>query len=207
MASRIATIAELRTLYREPGKLVESKLKTSLDEGSRRFIERCPFVLVGTLGEDGRLDVSPRGGPPGFLRVLSDGSIAIPDLNGNNLIDSLRAIVETGSVGMLFVHPGRDETLRVNGSAYVTVDPEVLSGFTTDLRLPKSAVVVEPREVFVHCAKAFRRAQLWDPESWTFADAPDAASILQCQLDLPDGALEQLRDSLDKSYVEGLAAD
>jgi uncharacterized protein len=208
MASRIETVEELRALYREPSQLVKNKLKASLDEVSRRFIERCPFVLVGTMGADGRLDVSPRGGPAGFLRVLSDGAIAIPDLNGNNLIDTLRAVVETGAASLLFVLPGRDETLRVNGPAFVTADPDLLCGFTQELRVPKSAIVVETAEVFVHCAKAFRRADVWNPQSWVaFADAPDAADILRCQLDLPDESEQKLRESLERSYAEGLAAD
>lgn len=208
MVTRIASLDDLRELYREPNNLVRSKLKSSLDAASVKFVERCPFVLVGTLGADGKLDVSPRGGPSGFVRVRSDGTIAIPDLNGNNLIDSLRAIVETGRVGLLFVMPGRDETLRVNGRAFVTGDPSVLGEFTNELRTPKSAIVVEPDEVFIHCAKAFRRGEIWNPESWSaLADAPDGADILTCQLELPPDAELTLRDNLEKSYVEGLAAD
>ena len=208
MTTRLSTVEELRTLYRDPSQLVRAKLKESIDAASRTFIERCPFVLVGTVGADQRHDVSPRGGPPGFIRVLSDGSIAIPDLNGNNLIDTLRAVVETGAIGLLFVMPGRDETLRVNGRAYVSADPTLLEAFTHELRTPKSAIVVEPVEVFVHCAKAFRRGDVWRPESWaSFADAPDAAEILQCQFDLPTEAADQLRGSLEQSYTEGLAVD
>ena len=208
MTSRIATITELRELYREPSQLVLGKLKPTLDAASIKFIERCPFVLISTLGADQKLDVSPRGGPSGFIRVLSDGSIAIPDLNGNNLIDTLRAIVETGRAGLLFVMPGREETLRVNGTAFVTAEPAVLEGFTTELRTPKSAIVIEPEEVFIHCAKAFRRGAVWNPETWpTLSDAPDAVDILSCQLELPDSATAKLRESLMASYDGDLAAD
>jgi uncharacterized protein len=208
MTTRIGSVEELRELYREPSALVRGKVKVDLDAASIRFIERSPFLFVGTNGADGRLDVSPRGGPPGFVRVRTDGTIAIPDLNGNNLIDTLRAIVETGFVGLLFVLPGREETLRVNGSAFVTADSKVLGEFTNELRTPKAAIVVEPHEVFVHCAKAFRRGSVWDAESWpTHADAPDAADILTCQLDLSPEHDRALRDGLEKSYKTDLEAD
>lgn len=205
-AGRIRTLDELLTLYRTPSALVRSKVQPSLDPASQRFIEQAPFLLLSTIGQDGRLDVSPRGGPPGFVRVLPDGSIAVPDLNGNNLLDTLRAVVATGKIGMLFVHPGRDETVRVNGEAFVTVDPDLLDGFTAELRRPKSAIVVQPSEVFVHCAKAFRRGRVWQPESWAaFADAPDAVDILQCQLNLAD--VDDLRAGLQRGYDEELAED
>ena len=208
MTTRLNTIEDLRELYREPSQLVQGKIKTTIDNASRAFIEHSPFVLIATLGGDGRLDVSPRGGPAGFLRVRSDGSIAIPDLNGNNLIDTLRAIVETGRAGLLVIHPGREETLRVNGKAFVTVDPSVLGEFTAELRPPKSAIVVEPEEVFIHCAKAFRRGGVWNSETWgSFADVPDAVDVLSCQLELSEDATEKLRGSLQQSYAADLAAD
>jgi uncharacterized protein len=208
MTTRVTSVAELRDTYREASQLVQGKIKPTLDAVSRAFIERAPFVLIATVGGDGRLDVSPRGGPSGFIRVRSDGTIAIPDLNGNNLIDTLRAVVESGRAGLLILHPGKEETLRVNGTAFVTTDPEVLAEFTSELKTPKSAIVVEPHEVFIHCAKAFRRGGVWQSESWaSFNDAPDAVDILQCQLDLPEAVTQQLRTSLESDYVAGLAAD
>jgi uncharacterized protein len=208
MTSRIASLTELREIYREPSAMVQSKLKSTLDPASTRFVERSPFVLIATLGLDGKLDVSPRGGPSGFIRVQSNGAIAIPDLNGNNLIDTLRAIVETGRAGLLFVLPGREETLRVNGSAFVTNDPAVLTTFTDELRIPKSAIVVEPSEVFIHCAKAFRRGGVWQHDTWpALADAPDAVDILSCQLDLTADTDAYLRASMQKSYASDLQQD
>ncbi len=208
MTTRVSTVEELRELYREPSRLVQSKVKATLDAASRRFIERAPFVLIATLGGDGKLDVSPRGGPPGFIRVRTDGTIAIPDLNGNNLIDTLRAVVESGRAGLLVMHPGREETLRVNGTAFVTADPVVLAEFTAELRPPKSAIVVDPEEVFIHCAKAFRRGGVWNSESWsTYDDAPDAVDILSCQLDLSAETGEKLRASLELGYIADLEAD
>jgi uncharacterized protein len=202
----ITTVDQLRALYREPSELVRAKVKGSLDSMSVAFIQRATFLTVATVGADGRVDVSPRGGPSGFVRVLDDGTIAIPDLNGNNLLDSLGAIVETGKVGTMFVHPGREETLRVNGHAHVSVDPELLAGFTAELKTPKCAIVINPVEVFIHCAKAFRRGEMWKPETWpSFHDAPDAIDIIRCQLDLPDD--DSLRSGLQRGYEEELAED
>ena len=203
---RVETVEQLRGMYRPPSELVRAKVGAGLDVVSTAFVERSTFVLLATVGGDGRVDVSPRGGPSGFVRVLDDGSIAIPDLNGNNLLDTLRAVVETGKVGMMFVHPGREETLRVNGQAYVTIDPELLAGFTTELKVPKCAIVVQPTEVFIHCAKAFRRGEVWKPESWpSFHDAPDAIDVIRCQLNLDDDAA--LRANLQQGYADELADD
>jgi uncharacterized protein len=205
---RIITVDQLKELYRDPSQLVQSKVKAVIDPVSAAFIEHCPFLLMGTQGADGRLDVSPRGGPPGFIRVLSDGRVAIPDLNGNNLIDTLRAVVETGRVGMIFVMPGREETLRVNGSAYVSVDPDLLAGFTAELKPPKAAIVVAPNEVFIHCAKAFRRGHVWDTAMWDelATNAPDGIDMLSCHLGLPDGGAE-FRKHAEAAYEAELAAD
>jgi uncharacterized protein len=208
MPTRVHTVNELRELYREPSQLVQGKIKAAIDPVSQRFIERSPFVMIATLGGDGRVDVSPRGGPAGFIRVRTDGTIAIPDLNGNNLIDTLRAVVESGRAGLLVIHPGKEETLRVNGTAFITTDPEVLGEFTSELRPPKSAIVVEPEEVFIHCAKAFRRGGVWNSDSWALlGDAPDAVDILSCQLELSAETSARLRGSLQSSYTADLEAD
>ena len=207
MSVRIDTVEALRDLYREPSPLVKAKVRAALDAPCIDFVQRSPFVLIATVGADGRVDVSPRGGPSGFVRVLPDGTVAIPDLNGNNLLDTLRAVVETGTAGTIFVLPGQDETLRINGRAHVSIDPVVLGGFTAELRTPKSAIVIEPHEVFIHCAKAFRRGQVWQPESWpALMDGPDAVDILRAQLDLQvDDAV--LRANFAKGYAADLAAD
>ena len=205
--TRITTIEQLRGMYREPSELVQAKVQASLDPLSIQFIQRATFLTIATVGADGRVDVSPRGGPSGFVRVLEDGSIAVPDLNGNNLLDTLRAVVETSRAGMMFVHPGRDETLRVNGDAHISVDPELLSGFTAELKTPKCAIVVRPVEVFIHCAKAFRRGGVWKPETWSsFGDAPDAVDILRCQLSLGDEE-SSLRAGLQREYERELSED
>ena len=136
--------AALRELYRLPHAFVTGKVKGDLDPGSIAFIGRSPFVLVGTQGPDG-LDVSPRGGAPGFVKVLGPNTLAIPDLSGNNLLDTLTNVVRDGRVGLLFTVPGKDETLRVNGRALVVTDDDVLDRFVDDVRRPKAAIAVAGR--------------------------------------------------------------
>jgi uncharacterized protein len=200
----IGTLEQLRILYREPSALVTGKIQPKLDAVSSQFIGLSRLVMVSTVDTHGRLDVSPRGGPEGFIRIDEAGRVLIPDLNGNNLLDTLSNIVSTGRAGAMFIRPGLDETVRVNGPAAITIDPEVLSSFTTELRVPKSAIVITPDEVFIHCAKAFRRSQTWDPSSWC-TDGPDAVSVLSCQLGLEDSP--ELRASFAKGYADELALD
>ena len=143
--------------------LAVQKFQISLGVHSREFIARSPFVCIGTQDLAGRADVSPRGDPPGFVRILDDKTLAIPDRPGNNRLDSLSNIVANPNVGLLFVIPGFDDTLRVNGTAKLTTDPTLLETMVVNNRRPTLAIVVEVREVFMHCAKAFRRSHLWDP--------------------------------------------
>ena len=204
----IETVEQLAELYHAPSQLVQAKVRSGIDAGSARFISTAPFLLIGTTGADGRNDVSPRGGPSGFVKVLDDNYVAIPDLNGNNLIDTIRGIVETGRAGVIFVVPGQDETLRLNGQACVTTDGSILDRWNDELRRPKSAIVVRADQVFVHCAKAFRRSHLWDPTTWAqYEGAPDCANILETQGLLGDVAASVVRSSLEEGYVAGLDYD
>jgi len=205
--SFINSIDQLEELYRSPSRIVQSKKLRSLDEASAAFIKRSPFVLIATTGADGGSDVSPRGGPPGFVRVLDDRHVAIPDLNGNNLIDSLRGIVATRRAGLLFVVPGKDETVRFNGAAWLTTDDSVLELWEGELRRPTTTIVVRADEVFIHCAKAFRRGQVWDPSSWAaIADAPNGAEVL-CAQGLIESADPVLLEAVERGYAADLAAD
>lgn len=205
--SIVATDEQLAELYRAPSRIAASKKMGVLDDASAGIIERSPFVLVATSGADGSLDVSPRGGPPGFVRVLDEHHVAIPDLNGNNLIDSLRGVVANGRAGLLVLVPGKDETLRVNGAAWVVTDPSVLGLWAAELRRPTTATVIRTDEVFMHCAKAFRRGKVWDPDSWTeLGDAPDGLDILNAQglVATNDAAT---REFLEQGYAADLALD
>jgi uncharacterized protein len=207
VGSIVASLDELGTLYREPGAIAAAKKAGVLDDASMLLLSVSPFVMLGTLGPDGRLDVSPRGGPPGFVRVLDERHLAIPDMNGNNLIDSLRAIVATGRVALLVVVPGKNETVRVNGPAWVTTEPDVLDLWSDELRRPVTAIVVRVEEVFMHCAKAFRRGRVWDVTSWEeLVGAPDGLDVLAAQglVATNDAAT---REFLEGIYVADLAAD
>jgi PPOX class probable FMN-dependent enzyme len=205
--SVVTSLDQLAALYRAPIDLVAAKKADVLDEASVGILEKSPFVLIATTGADGALDVSPRGGPSGFVRVLDQHHVAIPDLNGNNLIDSLRGVVATGRAGLLVLVPGKDETLRVNGAAWVTTDAKVLDLWAGELRRPTTAIVVRSDEVFMHCAKAFRRGRVWDASSWgELADAPDGLAVLASQGLVPTNDAAT-REFLDQSYLDDLARD
>jgi PPOX class probable FMN-dependent enzyme len=171
----LRTEADLRERFRPPAGLAVAKEIDRLDHHCRAVIGRSPFVLVGTRNPDGTADVSPKGGPPGFVHVLDDTTLAMGELPGNNRLDSFRNVVADGAVGLLFLVPGVGETLRVNGRGLVVADEEVLAVTAIDGRRPKVALVVEVREAFVHCAKAVRRAGLWEPTSWP--DVSDLSTV------------------------------
>jgi PPOX class probable FMN-dependent enzyme len=160
MSTRIASQESLRAFYKSPNPRSVAKEIVRLDRHCRRFVELSPFVVLGTSGAKGE-DVSPRGGRPGFVRVLDDTHLAIPDFPGNNRLDSLENIIETGRVGLLFLVPGVDETLRVNGSAAIDVDPDLRALGTVDGKLPRAVILVVVEQAYLHCGKALMRSQLW----------------------------------------------
>lgn len=205
ITDQVTDLAGLAEMYREPSELAVNKQFSVIDDASARFIDRCPFLILSTTNGDDSIDASPRGGPPGFLQRLDDQHIAIPDLNGNNRLDSLRNIVEHGRAGLLLMIPGKDETVRINGVATLTAAPEILDGFTAELRRPKLAIVVQTNELYGHCAKAFRRGRVWDVESWAdVCDAPDLADVVAEQFGMD---LEVSRNRLERSYTDDLALD
>lgn len=156
---RIATTEALRELYPPPTGPSEKKVMTSLEKHSRRFLELCPFLVLATAG-----DASPKGDPPGFVRVLDDRTILLPDRVGNDRVDSMRNILRDPRVGLLCFLPGLSETLRINGRAEITTDPELLAPCTVRGKLPKTGLLIHIDEVFMHCANAILRAHLWDPD-------------------------------------------
>jgi uncharacterized protein len=182
-AGALASEAELRALYERPGERARRKQIEGVDAMARRLIALAPFVFVASHDADGRADVSPRGGPPGFVAVLDDRHVAVPDATGNRRLDTLRNVIATGHAGLLFVIPGRGQTLRVNGPARVTARPDVLERLTPVGKPPRSAIVVEAAEVFAHCQKAFVRSRLWDPATWpAAADQPTQAEVTHAHL-------------------------
>ena len=177
MGERVVTSeAALRALYGFPGERAVAKEHPTLDEHCRAFIAHAPFLVMGTAGADGRCDVSPKGDIPGFVHVLDDRHLAIPDRIGNNRLDGLRNIVENDHVGLLFFIPGREDTLRVNGRARIVQDELLLDTLAVAGKRPVTALVVEVEQCFLHCARAFKRAGLWQPERW-----PDAAEVPSMQ--------------------------
>ncbi|HEX9952514.1 MAG TPA: pyridoxamine 5'-phosphate oxidase family protein [Rubricoccaceae bacterium] len=160
----IESVADLRQLYPEPKGRAIAKQLDRLDVHCRRFIGLSPFAVLATTSGDGRLDSSPRGGDPGFVHVRDDRTLWLPDASGNNRLDSLSNVVETGRVGLLFLIPGVDETLRVNGAARVCDDAEALGPFDADRRTPRVVLEVTVEEAYLHCAKALMRSRLWSSE-------------------------------------------
>ena len=161
----IETVEELRSSYGEPSERAVKKSLDHLDRHCRQFIELSPFVILASAGADGRVDCSPRGDPAGFVAVLDDKTILLPDRRGNNRTDSLTNVLENPYVGMLFLIPGVDETLRLNGRATVTTDPARLEPLAVNGRVPRSGLVVEVEEVFLQCTKALVRSRLWADET------------------------------------------
>lgn len=152
---------QLRALYGFPQGRARQKQLSRLETHCLNFIRLSPFVIISTSNAAGQLDVSPRGGRPGFVLAQDENHLVIPDAKGNKRLDSLVNIIETGRVGLLFLIPGIDETLRVNGSATVTADANLLQRFTEERHPPKTCLVVEVEEAFLHCAKALMRSRLW----------------------------------------------
>ena len=156
----------LRSLLGEPSELVQAKVTDRLNDLTRQFVERSPFLCLATSAADGTCDVSPRGDPPGFVRILDERTLVLPDRPGNRLADSHRNVLQNPQVALLFVIPGVTDTLRVNGRATIVTDPELLAACAVEGKTPKLGLVIDIDEVFTHCSKAFLRAQLWDPERY-----------------------------------------
>lgn len=200
-AGALERVAQLRGLYDAAMERAVRKDIARLDEMCRRLIAASPMLFVASVSEDGRCDVSPRGGAPGFVSVLDDHHLAIPDATGNRRLDTLENIVATGRAALIFLVPGRDTTLRVNGSARVTARPELLGRLTPVGKPPRTAIVVRAEEVYAHCAKSFVRSELWDPATWPDpAGLPSPAQVSAAHQRQPGWTVEQeeqrQRDSL-----------
>jgi PPOX class probable FMN-dependent enzyme len=198
----------LRSLFHATHALAIQKMQGSLDKHAQAFIRRSPFLCIGTQNLDGRADVSPRGDPVGFVKILDQHTLAIPDRPGNNRLDTLVNILANPNVGLIFIIPGFDDTLRVNGQASLVNDPELLEGMSINDRVPKLAIVVKVNEVFLHCAKAFRRSQLWNPDH--FQDRGEMPSLSKIILDQTTGApsdddeMRKIDDELEEEYKQTL---
>ena len=155
---RIESAEALRAIYPPPQGPSAKKVMGSLEKHSRRFLELCPFLVLATAG-----DASPKGDPPGFVRVIDDKTIFLPDRVGNNRVDSMLNVLDDPRVGLLCFLPGLNETLRINGRAEITTDPALLEPSAVRGKVPKTGLLIHIDEVFIHCANAILRAHLWDP--------------------------------------------
>lgn len=162
---KIESTTQLRSLYPAPRERAVRKQLAQLDVHCRRFIALSPFVVVASGGPSGAMDTSPRGGAPGFVRTVDARTLLIPDSPGNNRLDTLDNIIATGRIGLLFLIPGVDETLRVNGTATLRTDDGAIAAFADDKRRPKLVIEVGVAEAYLHCAKALMRSALWHPAS------------------------------------------
>lgn len=201
----VTSEAELRALLGEPRELVIKKQLPALDRHCRAFIALSPFLLIGTANAEGQCDVSPRGDAPGFVLALDDHTLAIPDRPGNRRIDSLRNIVTHGGVGLLFMIPGVEETLRINGRASIVRDADLMARMAAQGKIPELAIIVTIEEAFLQCPKALKRSKLWDAATWPERGAlPTLAQILHDQVPMPDMTVEALETAFEESYRERL---
>ena len=162
----LTTRDELRQLYGAASERASLKVMRSLDRHAQQFIALSPFVVLASSNASGQMDASPRGGDPGFVKVIDNQTLLIPDAPGNNRLDTLENILDTGQLGLLFMVPGFDETLRVNGQASLSTDPSERQLCTDARRTPALVIRVRVQAVYLHCAKAFMRAQLWNPSHY-----------------------------------------
>ena len=192
---------QLRDVYAAPARPAVAKQIDHLDEHCRALIAHSPFFVLATAGTDGTADASPRGGPPGFVRVLDEHHLAFGDLAGNNRLDSYENIAGHHGVGMLFFLPGRDETLRVNGTATLSTDDDLLDAcMIGDIR-PRLVVHVRVDAAYIHCAKALLRSRLWHTDSWPDLSAlPSTACMLRDHYGLPELDLAGVEKRLEESY-------
>lgn len=178
---------QLRELYGYPKGRAKDKQLPSLERQSSNFLAHSPFVTISTYAKSGSVDCSPRGGNPGFVKIINDNCIILPDGKGNNRLDSLVNIIETGQIGCLFLIPGVDETLRINGLARISTSPEYLNLFSDDRNPPKTCIEITIKEVFLHCAKALMRSELWSLKAQIDrADFPTMGAMINDQLLIKD---------------------
>ncbi|MBP2242426.1 PPOX class probable FMN-dependent enzyme [Cytobacillus eiseniae] len=196
---------ELRTLLGTPSKTVENKTIDHLDVHCKEFISKTPIVFISTSDISGNCDTSPRGDESGFIHIIDEHHFVIPERPGNKRMDSLRNILANPHIGLLFVIPGLEETLRINGTAKIIRDASILEEMTSHGKTPLLGIAVQVEECYIHCAKAFKRSKLWQPDSWPQKSAlPYPPKILADHVNLPNVDSESIRASLEESYSKRL---
>ncbi|MBK6658831.1 MAG: pyridoxamine 5'-phosphate oxidase family protein [Proteobacteria bacterium] len=210
-APKVFTSTEqLQAFIGTPIELAVRKAIPHLDRHCRAFIALSPFVSIGTASADGRADVSPRGDAPGFVQVLDDNTLFIPDRPGNNRLDTMRNIIENPNVGLLFMVPGFEDLLRVNGRAHIVVDDELLSQAAVNGKTPRVGIRVAVDEAYLHCAKAVKRSKLWHESSRQDRKAlPSLGKMILEQTAAPDApptaeVVTQVDELIEENYRTGL---
>ncbi len=196
----IETLESLREVYGAASEGALKKQMAVLDPHARAFLARSPFAAIGTQTPGGLGDVSPRGDGPGFVRVLDDHTLAIPDRPGNRRLDTMENIVRNPAVSLLFMIPGMNETLRINGKGRITTDPALCETLGMNGRPALSVLVIEVQEVYMHCAKAYIRSGLWKPETWPDrSEMPSLGEILRDQTAIAEEA-SKIDERLEENY-------
>ena len=189
----------LRSLFRSPSQRALNKEIDHIDDAAARMIGASPLLIFATSDGE-RVDISPRGGTPGFVKVVDERHVAFGDLAGNNRIDSYRNLLQKSSIAMLFMIPGLEETMRVNGTASISTETEVRNLCTDGDRVPNLAIVINVETCFMHCGKALRRSDMWNTSSWPSADErPSGAELLAAHIDEAEH-VDAIATSLEKGY-------
>jgi PPOX class probable FMN-dependent enzyme len=192
MRREVTSAEDLRAIVGEPNAYVANKVKSRLSEAQQDWLAHSPLGFVATTDADGRVDVSPKGDPPGFVHVIDDATIAIPERPGNKRVDGYLNVLERPHVGTVFLIPGRGDTLRINGTARVLADADYFDALIVDGKRPILALEIAVEEVFFHCGKAFLRSNTWKPETWDPTAVPSVAKLAKAIK--PDMTDEQLDD-------------
>ncbi len=194
----ITTRKQLRSILSEPGNAVTSKTISKLDKHCGVFIQRSPFMLLSTANDKGEMDISPKGDPAGFVKIIDKQTLAIPDRLGNHRADSMGNILQNPKVGLIFLIPGKSETLRVSGEAIIVNDPALAQSMAVNNKSPELVIVVDVKEAFFHCSKCMIRSKLWQQDSW-----PDLAGLPRLARTMVDaGKLELTEDEMHRYVVE-----
>jgi hypothetical protein len=196
----ITTLEQLRQVIALPNDLAVRKQIDVIDEHCRAFIQRSPFLFLATSNARGDCDVSPKGDAPGFVQVLDETTIAIPDRPGNNRLDSLTNIIQNPHAGVLFIIPGADWTLRVNGRATIVRDQDILERSAVAGKQPALAIVIDVEEAFLHCPKCILRSNLWDDDTWSHKDDLSFAQIARDHVKLQHVPVDVIQQALDKAH-------
>lgn len=201
----ISSEEEVREILGFPSELVKKKIIHNLDIHCRKFISMSPLLFLATSDDQGFCDVSPRGDGPGSVLVLDDKHLVIPERPGNRRIDSLRNILSNPRIGIVFIIPGLEETLRINGKAFVIKDEKILDQMQAKDKKPLMGIGVQVEECFIHCAKAFKRSKVWDSNSWMEVDTlPSIPKILSDHVNSTEYTIEEIKKSLQESYEKRL---